>query len=419
MPALGWTAVRPVEDMGELSNPVRVEADGRTMTNGLLSVAVSGDGTLRLAGADGVRVEGIGRIVDGGDYGDSYNYAPPAADSPVDVPATVEVHAELAGPVRGRLRVTRTYAWPVGLLADGSARTVEAEPTEVVMNVELRADEPFARIALGFLNHSSDHRVRFHAPLPRVAASSHAEGQFAVVERGMAPEGGYREEPLATYPAHGWIDAGGLAVLLEHLSEYELTNGGRELAITVLRSTGLISRNDNPYRQDPAGPEITIPGAQMLGRRQFGFALYPHAGGWADGSVVDAAERHRHGLLTWPGSAAPDAAWPPEHAGADALRIDASDVVLTSLRRRDAGWLEARIVNLAPEARGAALRGGLEEAREVDLRGTPGDPLALDDDGVLSLALGPAEIRTVGLKRRETASGRADVLDAIGPRQSA
>ncbi|MGH2418400.1 MAG: alpha-mannosidase, partial [Candidatus Limnocylindria bacterium] len=245
-PALGWTAARPVEDAGELANAVRASADGRSMTNGLLSVTVADDGTLRLETSDGVAVEGVGRIVDGGDYGDSYNYAPPATDTVVETPASVAVQADLAGPVRGRLSVARTYPWPSGVAADGSGRTADTEPTPVVMEVELRAAEPFVRIGISFLNHSNDHRVRFHAPLPRPAQSSQAEGQFAVVERGMSPEGGYREEPLATYPAHGWVDAGGLAVLVDHLTEYELTDGGRELAVTLLRSTGLISRNENP-----------------------------------------------------------------------------------------------------------------------------------------------------------------------------
>jgi hypothetical protein len=37
-------------------------------------------------------------------------------------------------------------------------------------------------------------------------------------------------------------------------------------------------------------------------------------------------------------------------------------------------------------------------------------------DGSLPLELRPAEIRTVQLRRRETATGRPRVLDAIGPR---
>jgi alpha-mannosidase len=237
------------------------------------------------------------------------------------------------------------------------------------------------------------------------------------VKRGLSGEGGYHEEPLATFPAHGWVDAGGLAILLNHLSEYELTDDGHELALTVLRSTGLISRNDNPYRQDPAGPQLPIPNAQMRGPRRMTFALLPHAGDWAEGSVARAAETYRHDPVIAFGSALSDAAWPPAGAGDDGLALAGDDVELTSLRRRDPDWLEARLVNLAGEARAATLAGGILEARRATLRGEPGETLEVGD-GSLRLALGPAEIATVQLRRRETAAGRAEVLDAAGPRQS-
>jgi alpha-mannosidase len=286
------------------------------------------------------------------------------------------------------------------------------------MDVELRAGEGFLRIGISFDNRSDDHRVRFHAPLPRAATSSHAEGQFAVVERGLEGEGGYREVPLATFPAHGWVDAGGLAILLDHLSEYELTEGGRELALTLLRSTGLISRNANPNRQDPAGPEMAIPNAQMRGPWRIGFALFPHEGSWADGGIAAAAEAYRHPLVWAYGSAGSDGSWPPEGAGQIGLSLEGEHVVLSSLRRRPGGWLEARIVNLVSEPRRAVMHGRLTEAREATLRGEPGAALEVAD-GALALALRPAEICTVQLRRIETATGRAEILDAAGPRQSA
>jgi alpha-mannosidase len=417
-PALGWTAVRPGDAAADVPDAVRVGDDGRSLANGLLTVAVDDGGTLRLEAADGTAVAGVGRIVDGGDFGDSYNYGPPAADAIVERPGSVSVSSDLPGPVRARLTVTRTFAWPRGVVADGSARTDETHATEVITEVELRAGEPFARVSVAFENRSDDHRVRFHARLPRRADVSHAEGQFAVVERGPAGEGGYREEPLGTYPAHGWVDAGGLAILLDHLSEYELTDDGRELAITVLRSIGLISRNDNPYRQDPAGPEMSIPNAQMSGARRMSFGLFPHAGDWARGAVAHAAERYRYPFISAPGVADPDDAWPPAGAGDDGLTIDGEQLVLSSLRRRDDGWLEARIVNLASVPRTATLRGGLTEARGATLRGEPGDLLEVTD-GELRFDLRAAEIRTIQVRRRETAVGRADALDAFGPRQSA
>ena len=424
-PALGWTAVRAVEASGRPGpvNQVQLADDGRTMTNGLLTVAVRDDGMLRIETTDGVIADRIGRIVDGGDFGDSYNYGPPASDLVVDTPSSVRVTTELEGPVRGRLAITRRFDWPSGVLEDGSARTVETEPTDVVMEVELRADEPFARIGISSDNRSDDHRVRFHAPTPRRADASHAEGQFAVVERGMTGEGGYREEPLGTYPAHGWVDAGGLAILLGHLAEYELTDApdapsGRELAITVLRSIGLISRNDNPYRQDPAGPEMAIPDAQMRGRWRIDFALYPHAGDWLAGGVAAAAERYRHPFLSAPGAGVADAPWPPERAGEDALQLEADGVALTSVRRRNGGWLEVRVVNLAADARSTLLAGGIEEAREANLLGTPGTLLTVTGDGAVRFELGPSEIRTIQVRRRGTAVPQADLLDAVGPRQN-
>jgi alpha-mannosidase len=414
VPALGWTALRAIEGTGELATPVRV--DGRSMSNGLLTVEVAEDGSLRLTAADGSRTEGVGRIEEGGDVGDSYNYGPPPDDRIIDAPLTVSVATELKGPVRARLRVARAYRWPASALPDGSARSEAVEPTEVVTQVELRAGEPFVRLAVSFDNRSEDHRVRFVVPLARRAAVSHAEGQFAVVERGTAGEGGYHEEPLATYPAHGWVDAGGIALLLDHLSEYELTDDGGALSLTVLRSIGLISRNDNPYRQDPAGPEIAIPNAQMRGRWRMTFAIAPHAGDWADGGVPAAAESYRHELVSAHGSAPADEAWPPDGAGAEALAVEGDAVELSALRRRD-GWVEARVVNLSSGRRTAVLRGGIIDARDASLRGEPGAAIEVAE-GAVSLELGPAEVRTVQLRRHETAAGRAEMLDASGPRQS-
>ena len=76
------------------------------------------------------------------------------------------------------------------------------------------------------------------------------------------------------------------------------------------------------------------------------------------------------------------------------------------------------MVNLAADPRRAVVRGALTDAREASLRGEQGEALAVAD-GAVHLDLRPAEIRTIQLRRRETAAGKPDVLDASGPRQSA
>ena len=406
VPALGWTAARPIHATTPVADPVRVVAEGRGLRSERLSVRIAADGTLQIETADGGRLSGVGRLVDGGDAGDSYNWAPPAADELVDTPDEVRVRVAELGPLRARLRVERRYEWPEGLVSGGIGRSLIRIPTLVTTDVELRAGEPFVRIGLSFENRSSDHRLRFHVPLARPSEVSHAEGGFTVTERGTRGEGGYREVPLPTFPARGWVDAGGVAVLLDHVLEYELLPAGHdapagELALTVLRATGLISRNANPYRLDPAGPEIAIPAAQCRRPWSVRFAIYPHAGDWTEADVIGAVEQYAHPPISAPGGDGRSSRWPPRGAAEPALRISGEGVVLTALRRRDGGWLELRLVNERPHPVTARIDAALTTAREADLLGRPGQPLALEEDAALALPLGPCEIRTLQVRRRE------------------
>jgi alpha-mannosidase len=355
--------------------------------NGLVEARVGDDGTLRLDGG-GVRLSGVGKLVDGGEVGDSYNYAPPAADTLVETPEEVAVALGEAGPVRGRLDVVRTYRWPLAAAVDGSARSAEKALVPVTTAVEIRAGEPFVRLRIFFDNPSSDHRLRVHVPLAHAVAGSFAEGQFAVVERGLEAEGGYGEVPLPTFPARGFVDAGGVAVLLDHVLEYEVI-GGSELALTVLRSIGFISRNLNPYREEPAGPEVAVPAAQLKGPWSVSFALYPHEGTWREARVLERMEAYQHPFVTARGTGRRDAS---RESG---LEVTGEGVVLSSLRRRGE-WLELRLACESPEPQRAFVSGRFGAARDADLLGRRGAALPLDG-GDLELDLGPWEIRTVQL----------------------
>jgi len=389
-PALGWTSVRARPGAGAVEH--EVTAGERSLANGLLEVSVAADGTLALAGG-GVTIAGVGRLVDGGDCGDSYNYAPPAADTLVEAPESVSVELRRSGPVVGEMVVVRRYRWPAALAEGGAARSAEMRPVTVATAVELRAGEPCARLRISFANPCPDHRLRLHVPLAMPSESSFAEGQLGVVERRGPPEAGHGEVPLATYPAYGFVDAGGVALLLEHASEYELVDGS-ELALTLLRATGLISRSDNPYREEPAGPQIAIPAAQCRGPWTASLAVYPHAGGWSDAGVLEQLERYLHPFAASTGTGS--GTRPPEpRAG---LELSGHGVVLSSLRRRGEE-LELRLACEQDGPRTAVVAGPFTSAREADLLGRPCAALPLGPGG-LELELGPWEIRTVLLRAR-------------------
>jgi len=395
VPASGLTSVRVERRDRPADQPEAVaSATGHTLANGLVEVTVAADGTLEVIGVDGTVLRGVGRLVDGGDRGDSYNYAPPARDVLVTQPTTVAAELLEDGPLRARMRVTRVYDWPVALSGDRDRRGERRVATPVETLVEVRAGEPFVRVSVSFLNQSADHRLRWHVPLPEPATGSASAGQFAVTTRGLTAEGGWGEYPLPTFPASSFVSAGAATVLLDHASEYELVADGAELAVTLLRAIGSISVNIHPLRDEPAASEIPVPGAQDLGVRiENRFAIAPTATGWQGVNAVALAEAFRNDLLVARGTAPAAGALPPPASG---IQVDGADVHLSSVRRVADGGIEIRLTAMSDTGATARVTGSFTEAVTVDLLGRPltTTPAAQEID----LDLGAWEIRTVVLR---------------------
>lgn len=389
----------------------RITPANPVLDNGLVKVQIAADGTLDMSTPDGWSVSGLGRIVDGGDVGDSYNYAPPEQDRLVSVPDAVRVRVQYAGPLLAVAEIERDYHWPAAAapedkpalwnagrpvmgLPDTPQRSAQTRPVTVSTRVELRAGEPFVRLRASFDNRCDDHRVRLHLPLPQEATTSFAEGQFAVVERGLTAEGGGGEFPLPTFPANGFVAAGGLAVLLTQPTEYEVIEG--ELAVTLLRSIGMLSRNRHALRDEPAGPQLPTPQAQCHGEQVFDLALMPFSGDWHGSGVLPAAETYRHEFLAFAGTAPPAMPLPQPKAG---IRVEGEGVVVTSVRDRE-GRVEVRFVAEQPGGTEAVLSAdpGIAHAWLADLRGRTVAQLPIADDGTVHMALRAYQIATVQLE---------------------
>ena len=379
VPGFGWSAVAPAA----LDHPVRVERgdDGTVvLDNGLLTAAVDpGDGTFTVNG-----VPGYGRLVDGGDHGDSYNYSPPAQDRLVDTPDEVTLSVAEEGPVRARAVITARYSWPA--FVDGSTRARSGETVvTVTTTLQLAADDRHLLVTTSFVNPARDHRLRVHLPVPRPADHSDAECAFAVVRRGLEAEGRADEFGLPTFPSRRFVSAGGLTVAHEGLCEYELVDvedaaegrRARTLALTLLRATGMLSRLGMAYRPLPAGPLTPVEGLQLLGRRvECTYALAhdvadPYA--LVDEALLPLDVVHAAGGGVRPGE------------GSE-LRVEGAEV---SAVRRQAGLLEVRVFN--PTSEETTVNLGQRSGWLVDLRGRTLAPV----DG--SFPLRPFGIATVRL----------------------
>jgi hypothetical protein len=281
----GWACFTAAEGP---TPPTAVRADGVVLANEHLTVTVDDtDGTYTIETADGIAISGLGRLVDGGDGGDTYNYSPPDDDIVIDRPVAVRVQAVEPGPVRAKLRIDAEYMWPRAAEGDERActrRTEETVQCTVATTLELRTGEPFLRVRHDIDNQARDHRLRAEFPLPAAVAGSDAECAFTVVHRGLTAEGGLHEYPLPTFPSRRFVDASdgnaGLALVHDGLLEYEVVDNGRRLALTLLRSVGYLSRTEPQLRPNPAGPQLALDKTQLLGRQRAEYAVVVHAGDW-------------------------------------------------------------------------------------------------------------------------------------------
>ena len=164
MPGFGW---RPVAAAPLDVAPVEIEEamlSQPSMSNGLVTIEVdTASATFSLTNADGLSTTGLGRLVDGGDEGDTYNYSPPAFDSVVDWPDSCTVMAIERGPLRGALLMTARYHWPE-CIEDGER--IRGRDVTVETLIELHAGERFARVTVELDNQCLDHRLRAWFPLP-------------------------------------------------------------------------------------------------------------------------------------------------------------------------------------------------------------------------------------------------------------
>jgi hypothetical protein len=370
----GWApwSPAPLDD-----DPVTVEeapSGAVTVANGLVTLSVDrADATFAVDG-----LAGFDRLVDDGDHGDTYNHSPPDHDEVVDAPVAVTIDVRERGPVRAQVVVRRRYSWPERVDDEARARVGRVE-VDVTTTVEVRAGEALVRVTAELDNQARDHRLRTWFPLPTRATTSVAECAFGTVHRGTTAEGGSGEHPLPTFPSRRFVQAGGLTVVHEGLLEYELVDIGPDgtagyLALTLLRATGMLSRDDMTYRPLPAGPPIPLEGPQVRGRHvlRYGVAV-GDVDPWAlaDDLLLPLDVVVGTGAGTGP-------------VEGSALQVAGAQV---SSVRRVAGALEVRVFNPSHDA--ATVTVGGRTGQVVDLRGRPLEPF----DG--SLDLGPRAIATL------------------------
>ena len=242
----------------------------------------------------------MNKFIDGGDCGDEYNYCPPAIDHLAS--AKLKHVVVVDGPAQQELEIELELATSRSLSSDRKARSQEKRLLRITTTISLATGVPRVDVRTRVDNQALDHRLRVHFPAPFASVTGAHDGHFEVVERKIgvpAYDDTWAEQPRSEVPQRAFTSvsdgASGLTIANRGLPEVEVlknSNGNAEIAVTLLRCTGWLSRDDFSTRKGHAGPFMETPEAQVPGIWDFDYSIIPHQGDW------QSAFRHAYAFET-------------------------------------------------------------------------------------------------------------------------
>jgi hypothetical protein len=350
--------------------------------------------------ASGVVFPGLNRFVDGGDRGDTYNYSPPPGERLVHA-ARLTSMRHSHGPGWGSIEIELVLRVPRQLAPDRQARSEELVDLPILTRATLIEGIPRLDFHTRVKNEAMDHRLRAHFPLPFVPESVCCDGHFEIVERSLELppyDDTWVEQPRPEMPQRVFtaVSGVGLQLLLANrgLPEVEVTQdqAGGELALTLLRCVGWLSRDDFPERAGAAGPALPTPGAQLPGQHSFDYSVILSQTGdlqaYHQAYIFDTGLRALQTGLH-PGSLLPQGAY---------LEVEPKSFIISAIKMAadGSGWL-VRGYNISTETIQVNIKPGLQFSRawRVNLAEGGEEPLEQEQDGRVGIPVRACEIVTL------------------------
>jgi mannosylglycerate hydrolase len=229
----------------------------------------------------------LNRFVDGGDCGDVYNFCPPERDFEVTPKITgIQCYQEK---INQKLVLTYKLLVPTGLSDRRKARSKKRVTNQIKSIITLVPGVPRIDIHTEVDNHAADHRLRVHFAAPFNTESALYDGHYEIISRPIgnsAYDDSWEEPPRPEVPQRQFtsITNGQLSLTianrgLPEVEVYKNSDGKNEIALTLLRCIGWLSRDDLSTRKGHAAPMgFSTPKAQMLAKISFDYSIIPSDG---------------------------------------------------------------------------------------------------------------------------------------------
>jgi len=360
------------------------------------------NGTVKVEDKEtGAVYDGLNRLVDGSDAGDEYNYSPLAQDN-FFTPRLMSVQG-FPDDLAPSLEISYQLKIPAKLSPDRKRRAKEIVTIPITSRVSLTPGLPRVDVQTEIDNQAEDHRLRVHFPAPITVDNAAHDGHFEVVQRSIGvPLKGedWVEDPRPEVPQRAFTDVSdgkiGLMIANRGLPEVEAIKlkekGETEIALTLLRCVGDLSRDDMPVRQGHAGPAFQTPGGQVPGRWTYDYAIIPHRGNWKEAyqqayafeTSMRAFETDLHLGET-------------EKSGSFISHSPAGFIISAVKEAEDNKGYIVRGYNITPERIQLNLKPltGFKKACQADLAEENLSDLIIQDDGSVELSVSGHEIVSV------------------------
>ncbi|MBN1512264.1 MAG: hypothetical protein JXB13_09640 [Phycisphaerae bacterium] len=412
IPALGYRTFRVVRDRHDTPRGMELFSSGqfpsapiarnpRCLDNGLVRVAVRGDGTVSLTDLEsGERFDGLFEYLDGGCRGDCWVHHAPDHDRLLSSVGSLHAVELIRNHnLRATVAVVTALDIPASLTPDREHRSEQTMRTLIRTEISVTARSKRVDVRTAFVNRAKDHFLRVRIPTGIPTDTCVADAPFDVIERTFraSDRDGQRGPELARNLVSSFADVSdgrrGLALLTKTGKEFGLEQG--DLVLSLLRAVEGRFPVDAHVMVDH-GDDF----AQCLGPQEFEFALLPHTGNWVDAGIARQVDPYLHPVTAIEfGPSERGGSLPLESGGL--LRFEKDNLVFHGVKPAASGnGIIVRVSNPTDDTVEDVLRLYRKpaSAQEVRLDETPRGDLAVNPDGAIPLRVGRGKIYTISVE---------------------
>jgi len=302
VPGLGYSTyalrgrkARLVEHPKPIADRPLLARENGVLENEFIRVVISTNGTYSFTYKPmNHTMEGLNLFVDNGEIGSAHRLQSPKRNpvyTSVGCPATVSLLEN--SEFRGVFKIDIVLKVPAAATENGRDRLREMVDLPITTWLTLEKGSKALKVKTHIINNARDHRLRVLIPSNVKTDRVAVESAFAVESRDIRwTDAKENHENFFPYqPMQNFVDLSdgkmGLAVLNRGMREYEvMDDSSRTLALTLIRThRAYMTANGDmtPEEYDQ------YTGLHSFGPHSFEYAIYPHAGDWRSGGVLDAA----------------------------------------------------------------------------------------------------------------------------------